>query len=62
MCGKIFTILVLAVAIIMGILAIALPLDKLHDFIVMMRFVESTIPVLAVGALIKYISSGWDFK
>lgn len=50
MCGKIFTILVITVAAIMGILAIALPLDKLHDFIVVMRFVESTIPVLAVGA------------
>lgn len=58
MCGKLYTWVVVLVALIFAVLAIALPLDRLHDFVLIMRFFETMIPVLAVGALIKYICCG----
>ncbi|MBS0359458.1 MAG: hypothetical protein JSS53_09330 [Proteobacteria bacterium] len=55
MVGKVFTILVVLIAVVMAFLGVVLPLDRLHDYMFFMRFFESMIPVLAVGALIKYL-------
>ena len=55
MTHKIFIFLVLAVALIMGILGVVLPEDRLRDFVMLMSFVETMLPILAVGALLKYI-------
>ena len=53
--GKAFGLIIFALAIVMSILVGALPLDKMHDYILVMRFFENMIPILAVGALVKYI-------
>ena len=53
--SKAFALIVFALAVIMSILGSALPLDKMHDYILVMRFFENMIPVLAVGALVKFI-------
>ena len=53
--GKAFALIVFALAVVMSILGSSLPLDKMHDYILVMRFFENMIPILAVGALVKYI-------
>ena len=47
----------IAVAIIMGVVAIAVPLDYLNDVVMLMKFFETALVVLAVGALLKYLCS-----
>ncbi|GAB4391242.1 MAG: hypothetical protein Tsb005_00180 [Gammaproteobacteria bacterium] len=54
---KIFLIVMIALAVLMGILAIALPISLMQGVIYVTRFFEVMIPVLAVGALIKYLLS-----
>ena len=56
MLGKIFTIVVILVALAIGILATVLPSERLHDVIMLVKFFDVMLPVLAVGALIKYLA------
>ncbi len=58
MCGKIYTWVAVIIAVVLAILAVLLPVERLHDFILIMRFFETMIPVLGVAALIKYICHG----
>lgn len=44
------------IALIMAILSVTLPLQWMGQLILVTRFFEVMIPVLAVGALLKYLS------
>lgn len=55
MLGKVFTLLVVIVALIIGILAISLTSERLRDLIIIIKFFDAMLPVLGVGALLKYI-------
>lgn len=57
MCRKIFTGLVIAIALLMAILATVLPPEHIDYVIVVSRFFDIMLPVLAVGALVKYLCS-----
>ncbi len=54
-CNKIWAIIVIIVAIIIAILATVWPQDRLTDIIYVTRFFDVMLPVLAVGALVKYL-------
>lgn len=54
--GKIFIYIIIAIALIMAILASVLPPEHLDSVIFVSRFFDIMLPVLAVGALIKYIA------
>lgn len=55
MCNKIIAILSILIAVVLAILAVALPAEDVTTIIIISRFFEVMIPVLAVGALIKYL-------
>lgn len=55
---KVFITLIIALAIILGVLATVWPQERLADIIYISRFFDVMIPVLAVGALIKYLTCG----
>lgn len=54
--GMIWTIIIIAIALIVAILASVWPQDRLSDIIYITRFFDVTLPILAFGALIKYLS------
>ncbi|MBB72440.1 MAG: hypothetical protein CMF50_08585 [Legionellales bacterium] len=62
MIGKVFVIIVLIVAILVGILGVALPSNRLADYILIVKFFDGMLPILGVGALIKYLCSNHPFK
>ncbi len=53
---KIFAIAVIVIAIALALLASFLPQERLVDVVYVSRFFDVMIPVLAVGALVKYIT------
>ena len=55
MCNKVFAVIIIVVALILAILATVWPQERLADIIYISRFFDVMIPVLAVGALIKYL-------
>ena len=57
MCGRVLAIVFLVLALIMGIAVSVLPQDQLVSLVYISRFIEVMIPILAVGALIKYLFS-----
>lgn len=52
---KIFTTVVVLVAIAVGVLALALPRDEIVRLVVFREFFDVCLPVLAFGALVKYL-------
>ena len=52
---KIFVSLIIIVAIAVGILALRLPREQLIQLIVFRDFFDVTLPILAFGALVKYL-------
>lgn len=52
---KLYAIIVLAIAVVIGIAVSTLPQEKLVSLYYVSRFVEVMIPILGVGALIKYL-------
>jgi hypothetical protein len=52
---KIFVALIILVAIVVGICALVLPRDQLIRLIVFRDFFDITLPILAFGALVKYL-------
>lgn len=58
MCKKMFVGLVLAVALVLGVLVVGWPHERMHEIAMITRFFEAMLPVLAVAALIKYIACG----
>ena len=57
MCNKIIAYVSILIAVILAVLAVALPPEKINFVIVISRFFEVMIPILAVGALVKYLCS-----
>jgi hypothetical protein len=55
MCGKIFAVIIIIIALLLAIFASVLPQEKLNGVIYITRFFDIMLPVLAVGALIKYL-------
>ena len=53
--GQMFIYFVLGVALLLAILAVSMPLQLMGGVILFTRFFEVMIPVLAVGALVKYL-------
>lgn len=56
MCDKVIRMGSIAVALILAIAAV-LPLKNAIDVMIVMRFFQAMMPVLAVGALLKYLMS-----
>ena len=54
--GKIWTIIIIAIALILAILVSVLPQTALPNIIYATRFFDVMLPVLAFGALIKYLA------
>jgi hypothetical protein len=54
---KIFIALIVIVGVLVGILALALPRDQIVHLIVFRDFFDVSLPILAFGALIKYLCS-----
>ena len=52
---RIFISLIIVIAIAVGIFALVLPRDQLVRLIVFRDFFDVTLPILAFGALIKYL-------
>jgi hypothetical protein len=57
MSRKLFSLLILVIALVIAVLVSVLPQDKLAGLFYVSRFVEVMIPVLGAGALIKYLFS-----
>lgn len=57
MCSRTFAIVFLILAVLMGIGVVVIPQDQLMYLVYVSRFIEVMIPILAVGALIKYLFS-----
>ena len=57
-CSKVWAIVVIAIALIVAILASVWPQERLADIIYITRFFDVTLPILAFGALVKYICCG----
>lgn len=55
MCLKIFVTIIVLIAITVGILAQALTRDLLVPLIMFRDFFEAALPILAFGALVKYL-------
>ncbi len=55
MCGKIFTVVILLIAIVLAVLGSLLAPEHIDYVIVASKFFDIMLPVLAVGALIKYL-------
>jgi hypothetical protein len=54
---RIFVALIIVVAIAAGILSLVLNHDQLLKLIIFREFFEAALPILALGALIKYLCS-----
>ncbi|OGT31703.1 MAG: hypothetical protein A3E87_02905 [Gammaproteobacteria bacterium RIFCSPHIGHO2_12_FULL_35_23] len=54
--SKLWAFIVVIVAIVIAVLAILLPQTALKPIFVITTFFDVMIPILAVGALIKYLS------
>lgn len=55
---RIFVTLIILVAVAVGIFAIVLQRDQLVRLIIFRDFFDVTLPILAFGALIKYLCTG----
>jgi hypothetical protein len=54
---KIFVALIVIVGVSVGVLALELPRDQIVKLIVFRDFFDVSLPILAFGALIKYLCS-----
>jgi hypothetical protein len=54
---RIFIALVIVVAVLVGVCALVLPRDQLIRLIMFRDFFDVTLPILAFGALVKYLCS-----
>lgn len=57
MCNKILAAATVLIALILAVLAISLPMHQIKPIIEISRFFEVMIPVLGVGALLRYVAS-----
>lgn len=54
--NKVFFLVVIVLALVLGTLEAVLPTHRLADLMVIQKFFTGMIPVLGVGALVKYLS------
>jgi hypothetical protein len=54
---KIFVAAIVIIGVLVGILALALPRDQIVHLIVFRDFFDVSLPILAFGALVKYLCS-----
>lgn len=52
---RLFVFLVILIAIAVGLFALFLPRDQLIRLIIFRDFFDVTLPILAFGALVKYL-------
>jgi hypothetical protein len=52
---RVFLVLIVVIAFAVGILAVVLPRDQMIQLIYFRDFFDVTLPILAFGALIKYL-------
>lgn len=55
-CHKIWAFVIVAIALVVAILASVWPQERLADIIYITRFFDVTLPILAFGALVKYLT------
>ncbi|EKD73142.1 MAG: hypothetical protein ACD_45C00436G0001 [uncultured bacterium] len=55
MCMRIFVTAIVLIALTIGVLAVVLPRDMLIRLIMFRDFFDMTLPILAFGALMKYL-------
>lgn len=55
MSGTVFSTIIIILAVVMAVLAVVLPIGYMRDLIMVTRFFEASLPVLAAGALVKYL-------
>lgn len=53
-----FTYIIFALAVIAAVLSVTMPLESMNALVLFSRFFEVMIPILAVGALVKYLCCG----
>ncbi len=54
---RVFVILIVLVAIVVGVLALTLPREEIVKLIIFRDFFDVSLPILAFGALVKYLCS-----
>ena len=59
---RMFAALVILAAILVGVLVLVLPRDQLVRLIMFRDFFDVSLPILAFGALVKYLCSFHAFK
>lgn len=52
---RIFVTLIILIAVAVGVFALILPRDQLVRLIIFRDFFDVTLPILAFGALVKYL-------
>lgn len=52
---RIFVILIVLISVIVGILALTLPHDEIVKLIIFRDFFDISLPILAFGALVKFL-------
>lgn len=52
---RIFVFLIILISVAVGIFALVLPRDQLVRLIIFRDFFDVTLPILAFGALVKYL-------
>lgn len=57
-CKRILNTTIFTVAIILAIMVTVWPHERMTEILYATRFFEVMLPVLAVGALVKYLCSG----
>jgi hypothetical protein len=55
MCSKIYGSIVLILAVVLGALVVNVSIENVDKVMMLIKFFDVMIPILAVGALIKYI-------
>lgn len=52
---RVFVAIIILIALVIGILALALPREDIVKLIIFRDFFDVSLPILAFGALIKYL-------
>lgn len=58
MCGKILVIVFVLIALILAVLGVTLPPERIDFVVGISKFFDIMLPVLAVGALLKFLCKG----
>ena len=56
---RLFVTAIILIAVFVGFFALVLPRDQLVRLIIFRDFFDVTLPILAFGALIKFLCTSW---